>query len=269
MRLPLAALAVALVAAVVHAGSTSAATPRTLHVGSTGQQVKNLQWLLTGNRPSVYRIRAWRGPIDGHFTAQVDRSVRNMKWRLGYPRARVNGTAGRLLFDLLEGKRPRPRLWIGLASRRVHTQHDTPTPCSQRLIRTARDELGVHEIPDGSNDSPRIRAYQAVTGAFRQPWCASFAQWALTTIQVGPIADRSASVFHIVEWARAHGYLTAQPQAGALVTFLRALGHMGIVETVTPHGFYSIEGNHSNRVARVWHPTGDQLTVFVHLPNCT
>jgi hypothetical protein len=30
------------------------------------------------------------------------------------------------------------------------------------------------EHPAGSNDGPRVHDYQAATGAFHQPWCASF-----------------------------------------------------------------------------------------------
>jgi hypothetical protein len=41
----------------------------------------------------------------------------------------------------------------------------------------ARTQVGVHEMPPGSNDGPRVRVYQATTGAYKAPWCASFVTW--------------------------------------------------------------------------------------------
>jgi hypothetical protein len=52
-----------------------------------------------------------------------------------------------------------------------------PVPMRTRAIRAARKEVGVHEVPSGSNYGPRVKEYQATTGMYRQPWCASFVAW--------------------------------------------------------------------------------------------
>lgn len=53
-----------------------------------------------------------------------------------------------------------------------------PPSLGQRIVRAAAGEVGVTEHPAASNDGPRVRAYQSVTGMYRQPWCASFVCWA-------------------------------------------------------------------------------------------
>lgn len=47
-----------------------------------------------------------------------------------------------------------------------------------KALRVALREVGVTEHPHGSNDGPRVREYQRVTGAYELPWCASFVTWA-------------------------------------------------------------------------------------------
>ena len=55
-----------------------------------------------------------------------------------------------------------------------------PPSFVNRFIRALVAELGVKEFPPNSNSGPRVRTYQAVTGAYNQPWCASFVAWGLT-----------------------------------------------------------------------------------------
>lgn len=253
------------------AGQAAAATARpALHAGTTGQRVKDLQWLLSGYRPSVYQFSTYSGRVDGRFGPLTRVAVRRMKYRLGYPARLVDGRAGRQLFEFLLGKRARPLGWVGRASARAtrpNVHPDLSTPCAARIVRVARSQLGVHEIPDGSNDGLRVRVFQRVTGAFRAPWCASFVQWVFGTAGVGTIANRSAGVFYIVDWAHTHLMLHARPRVGAAVAYMRNLGHIGIVESLFGRdGFVAIEGNASNRVKRVIRHVGDQRTVFVWAP---
>jgi hypothetical protein len=255
-----------------------------LKLAAHGQRVADLQWLLSGHKPSVYHrsIRTYSGPIDGEFGPLTAEAVRGMKWRLGYPVANVDARAGRQLFDFLLGRKARPRDWVGVASARAgrpggfNATVPQTSQCGARMVRIARAELGVHEIPDGSNDGPRIRVYQRVTGAFGCPgahdcpygqWCASFAQWDRVQAGAGKIPARlPALVFSIVDYGHDHAMLHAQAKPGALVAYLRNLGHIGVVESVTRDGFWAIEGNYSNRVARVFHRVGEQRTVFIWPP---
>ena len=121
----------------------------------------------------------------------------------------------------------------------------------QQIIAKAASQVGVHEVPDGSNDGPGVRVFQAVTGAFRAPWCASFVQWVLRGCGVGPIANDSAGAYYIGDWARSHGLTIAKPEPGCVAVYHEGQGHIGIVQEIVPGGFYAIEGNYSNSVSRV------------------
>lgn len=256
------------------ADAHAAATPA-LRLGSHGQRVKNLQWLLTGNQPSHYSvIHPLRGrKPNGVYGARTGKAVAAAKWRLGYPAADVNQTAGALLPRILLGKRKRPLAWIGTAAKRqARLKHEEAaakvSACQRRVVETAESQVGVREEPDGSNWGPQVANYQAVTGAYHAPWCASFAQWVLVHAGDGPFADRSAGVYYIRGWAYQRGLLRATPRPGVLVLFLTSSGHMGLVVKVEQHGFWSVEGNYGNRVAKVYHPFS-RASVFVYLPGCS
>jgi hypothetical protein len=52
-----------------------------------------------------------------------------------------------------------------------------PLTFAQHVVALAKAEIGTTEHPAGSNDGGRVHLYQKTTGAFREPWCASFAMW--------------------------------------------------------------------------------------------
>lgn len=121
-----------------------------------------------------------------------------------------------------------------------------------QVLAIARGELGVCEAPMGSNDGTGVRRFQAVTGAYRAPWCASFVQFVLTRAGIGPIANRSAGAYYIGDYARSHGWTIPQPRIGAVVVYRIGQGHIGLVERVYQDGsFDAIEGNEGNAVRRV------------------
>jgi hypothetical protein len=266
------------------AGGQAQPQPHLLKQGATGKRVAALQWLLAGGKPSAYTgIRTLtRAQVDGVFGPATGKAVVEMKRRLGFPARALEPVAGGDLFRILTGKTPRPLGYLTRATARLAADQKisaarASTACSRKLIATEQAEIGVHEIPDGSNDGPRVRVYQAVTGAFRAPWCASFQMWALKTARLGfpktawsgAIADNSAGVFYIVGWARAHGWLRAVPKPGMLAAFMDRLGHIGLVERVFYSGYNAIEGNASNRVLRRFHPFGGRPTVFIEIPGCS
>lgn len=248
--------------------------PKTLHEGSHGKRVAALQWLLAGHAPSVYRgVRSYRGRVDGDFGPATALAVWNMKWRLGYPLYRINYTAGPMLFNYLLGRQARTLPMISIAAvraKRLVRQRAAKTELERRLLTLEASQLGVHEIPDGSNRGPRISypigavpSYQSSTGAYGLPWCASFQQWALALILGHELADRSAGVFAIKDWAWRHGLVHAIPKPTDLVAFVDGSGHIGMVETIAGNGFWSLEGNEGNAVRRVWHPFRSQPMVFI------
>lgn len=272
-------------AAAILISSTAAAHSTPSHplltLGDHGKRVAAVQWLLGGHKPSKFEISTFPYKPNGLYGNRTAHAVVEMKTRLGFPPSALTATAGGDLYDILTGKKPRPLGYLNRATKRLAAGEQiaadhASSACAQKLIAVERAELGVHEIPDGSNDSARIRTYQAVTGAYRAPWCASFQMWALKQARLGfpktawsgAIADNSAGVFYIVHWAHDHGWLRAVPKPGYLVAFMDHLGHIGLVERVTHDGYWSIEGNASNQVLERYHPFGARPTVFVRVPGC-
>lgn len=257
------------------------ATAPPLHRYQTGKRVAGLQWILGGHRPSHFHIRAYRRPVNGRYDLATAHAVRNMKYRLGWPARNVQGsTAGPFFFNVLTGKVNRPTVYFQRVQRRVAAlkriaAERARTGCARKVIADARAELGVYEIPDGSNDGPRVRYYQAATGAYRAPWCVSFVQKMFGLARVGSphawagaIADNSAGAFYVASWAQAHGWLRAIPKPAFIVVFRDHLGHAAIVSRVTSSGFWEIGGNESNAVHERFHTFGERPTVFVAVPGC-
>jgi hypothetical protein len=136
---------------------------------------------------------------------------------------------------------------------------------AKSLLSLYRGELGVREDPLGSNRGPRVRQYQASTGAYGAAWCVSFLQFGLWKLGVPRIANRSAGVFYCVDWARKNGCLRYSPKPGYLAAYMWAAGHIGIVEELsTGGGFTAIEGNASNMVRRKWRD--GRNTVYIRVP---
>jgi hypothetical protein len=240
----------------------------TLEIGDRGQRVKDLQWLLKGNAPSVYKIKAYKGRVNGVFGKSTWRAVRSMKWRLGYPSGWIDGRAGPQFIRILLGKEARPLKWIGRASARAKQLASGVgnTSCARSAVRVANSQVGVTESPWGSNSGYRVRQYQSATGAYGLAWCASFAQWVLKHSGYGTIAGRSAAVYPIVSWAHRRAWVHARAKVGAVVAFLTWQGHMGIVTAVSRSGFTTVEGNSSNGVRRRWYPHGYRGAVFIWVP---
>jgi hypothetical protein len=135
----------------------------------------------------------------------------------------------------------------------------------KNLIATYRAELGVREVPLGSNRGPRVRQYQSSTGAYGAAWCVSFLQWGLQKNGVPRIANRSAGVFYCVDWARKNGYLRYSPKPGYFAAYMWSAGHIGVVEQVYESGgFRAIEGNASNSVRYKWRD--GRNTVYIRVP---
>lgn len=225
-----------------------------LHVGSTGPRVAGLKWMMGGHRPSAYRgIRCATASPKYYYGRITGQCVKRAKYRMGFPLKVVNRVAGRDFVEMLKGDRARPRGYVARARARARAVVDMP-PWAPTLIRIARGELGVAET--SWNYSWRIAQYQSTTGAYHAPWCVSFQQWVRVVSGYGSIANRSAGVFYVVSWSSNRGLLRAKPRPGYLVAFMDRLGHIGLVEKVTRYGFWSIEGNASNRVLERYHSYG-------------
>jgi hypothetical protein len=230
--------------------------------------------LAAGNKPSVYRGKQF-APLKGgkpncYFGPRTATAVVKLKRALGYPDHLLTPRADRHLVEILTGKRARPVGYVARAARRqaalVKARNPIAGTYAERVIQLARRELGCEEW-GGTNNSTCVRRYQYYTGAYYAPWCVSFTQAIYSWAGVGTFANRSAGVFYVVGYARQRGWLRSQPKPGYLVAFMDRLGHIGIVERVTSSGFYSIEGNASNRVLRRWHPfSNHRPKVYIAVP---
>ncbi len=248
-------------------GAASASTvPCLLVKGSHGQRVKDLQWLLGGHKPSAYRISTFPWKPNGLLGKRTALAIVRMKYRLGYPDSALTPVAGNDLFNILEGKVKRPLEYIVRAGKRVPVpKPPAPNPIVQRIISIARSQVGVQEVPDGSNWGPMVSVYQSVTGAYHAAWCVSFAQWVMLHAGAGTFANRTAGVFYAESFEHNLGRVHALPVPGALVAFMEGEGHMGIVVRVYAGGFESIEGNAANGVRDRFHSMQDRQPVFIYL----
>lgn len=253
-----------------------------LHPGSHGPKTAALQWLLAGHKPNVYAVQpTFHVKVNGGFGARTKSAVVIYKNRIGYPKAGQCGAktsmvvaeTGPQFFAILEGKKARPLCWIGLAQKRTRIVVPGATKLALKIKALEVSQIGIREIPDGSNRGPHISqpwpgypSYQSVTGAVAAPWCASFQQWAFSQSGDGTFADRSAGVLYIESWAHQHGYVDATANVGSLVAFLDDGGHIGYVVKVMAAGYVSLEGNSNNSVREVYHPWNDRLRVFIDLP---
>jgi hypothetical protein len=131
-----------------------------------------------------------------------------------------------------------------------------------KALARAKTKLGVSENPFGSNRQEFGQWY----GFNGVPWCAIFASWCY--VGVGSKAfvrgSRYSYVGAIVSAARAGGRgltVTRDPKAGDLVCW--GDQHVGLFEGRVSGGYTSIEGNWSNKVARVKHSWGGVVFVRV------
>lgn len=261
--------------ATVSAAATSSAP--TLHRYSHGVRVKNLQWILKGHKPSAHRhLKTYHAKIDGHYGVKTARAVRRMKYLLGYPNRLTRGrTAGAYFTAVLEGKAKRPVPWIARAAKRDSKYFkrrriaSSTSACQKRVVGYARSQIGVHEVPMGSNWGPQVATFQSVTGAYHAPWCVSFAQWVLWRAHVGPIANRTASAAYLRDWAWHHGWLHSRPEVGSIAVWVYSDQHASVVDSVSGTHFTTVDGNWGDSVAHVSHDLrfGGGVA-FVYIPHC-
>jgi hypothetical protein len=273
---------------ILASSATAAPKPLFAHgarLGDRGQQVRAAQFLLTGEKPAAYPdIHPFRGrKLTGQYGRFTAKAVLRARWLLGEPvgyRAYCKCRPGkRAVFDrdlylLLTGRKARPVGWIGLRAKRIaladRVQPSRPqSSCAKTIVRWAEGEVGVHEV--GNNGGTRVHYYQSSTGAYDQAWCDSFVMKDYQLADAWPYT-RYAGVYLTVEQAREHTLLRSTPIAGAAVAYVRwagririDAGHIGIVERVTSDGFWTIEGNSHDQVARHFRRFGD-ATVFIYPP---
>lgn len=112
-----------------------------------------------------------------------------------------------------------------------------------RLIALLGEQVGVQEVPLGSNDGPMVRKYLHAAGAsVGDPWCAAIQHWAFA--QLGELGHGA----YCPNWfpkARIISRADAAPgdQMGVYFASKGRIAHMGTVTRVERREYETIEGN--------------------------
>jgi len=224
-----------------------------------GPEVKTIQRRLAG--ANKFKENYKPGTIDGVFGEGTAAACYRAKWALGYPKDQLQRTYGPTLDGYLTGATALPRDY---QQRRADRKKAAATVVSlgSKALARAKTKLGVTESPNGSNRQ-EFGAWYGFNGV---PWCAIFMTWCFDPIGSKAFAkgSRFSYVGAIVAAARRGGAglaIVKDPKAGDLVCW--GDYHVGIFEGRVTGGYTSIEGNWSNKVARVKHSWGGVVFVRV------
>lgn len=115
---------------------------------------------------------------------------------------------------------------------------------AEKVLETARKELGTKESPANSNKTKYGRWY----GMNGQPWCMMFVQWCFAQAGMA-LPYKTASCSLLLSWYRKSrpGSVVKTPQPGDIVIY--NFSHTGIVESVGGGTITALEGNTSSSEA--------------------
>jgi len=149
-----------------------------------------------------------------------------------------------------------PLTWSGLFDD-SNPQEISSSPLLAEVLKVARKEIGVIEVPPASNRGPRVEEYlKSVNLGPGYAWCAAFVYWcfkqaSLSINCVNPLIKTGSCMNH---WAKTTGEKITMQEAvknpllitpGTIFIISRkgGMGHTGIV-TGTGNGYIqTIEGN--------------------------
>lgn len=111
-------------------------------------------------------------------------------------------------------------------------------------------EVGVHEVPWGSNTGPRVSYYQSFTGDYHDAWCASFRSAALRVNGYkGTVSARAWAFDDIGMRVSTLDKSIGAAMVGDAVTFNIGDGHIGTYLSHTSSMVKTVDGNTSDAVA--------------------
>lgn len=120
---------------------------------------------------------------------------------------------------------------------------------SQKALLIAQSQLGLAEIPKGSNWGSDVKKYLMAVGInFPASWCCAFVYWcyneAAIKLQVANPVYKTGSVLTLYKKQRAaHAVNVPMPGDVFIMSFGNGLGHTGIVLKVEGDMVHTIEGN--------------------------
>ena len=123
----------------------------------------------------------------------------------------------------------------------------------ERALHQARSQLGVEEVPRGSNWGPKVREY-INAGGFDKPvfWCGCFVIWGLLKAAYKrKLPKNKASTFYWYLFAKENNILFKTPKRGDIFVWNNdGGGHMGWVVAVDGNRFRTFEGNSNSDGSR-------------------
>lgn len=136
-----------------------------------------------------------------------------------------------------------------------------PLTRGEKVARYELSQSGVHESPWGSNRGKDVERYQSSTGAYGQPWCASFQSYCWRKYgYTGPI---SALAFAWLGFG--HHVKPSEALQGDPVVIHNGQGHIGCFLNLESNGLIRmVSGNTNNAVG-----VGDyspSISTIVRLP---
>lgn len=126
---------------------------------------------------------------------------------------------------------------------------------SKAVIASAISQLGVQEIPRGSNRGKDVEKYLGSCGlGGGYSWCMAFCFW--NVIQASIVAKVKNPLFKtagvLAQWNASKLLQTKTPDKGYIfiIDEGKGLGHAGIVEYVDGNYIHTIEGNTNDEGSR-------------------
>jgi hypothetical protein len=155
----------------------------------------------------------------------------------------------------------------------MNTNNNWPSELHLAALEVAKEQVGVQEVPKGSNKGPMINEYLKAVGLGPgYAWCQAFVYWcyavAAKTIGVENLVVRTAGVYDcwnrstkrngVVKIAKSEvvaGKAVLQPGDQFVMMYGKGAGHTGIIENVTENEagatvLHTIEGNSNNSGSR-------------------
>jgi hypothetical protein len=130
---------------------------------------------------------------------------------------------------------------------------------SASALNIAVTQIGVEEIPRGSNSGPQVSAYEKSVGlAPGNPWCMAFVYWCVNQaaaalnivnplIKTGGVHDQlNRSVLRVLPKTSS----AVKPGDIFIMEFSPTTGHTGFVEAVVMGMVHTIEGNSNDDGSR-------------------
>lgn len=113
----------------------------------------------------------------------------------------------------------------------------------KQLLAILSTQVGVQEVPLGSNDGPQVREYLHAAGAnVGDPWCAAIQHWAFNRIGEkghGAYCPNWFPASHVV----ANEFAAPGDQMGVYFASKHRIAHMGTITAVRRREVETIEGN--------------------------